>query len=853
MDHRALMPTLLARAGEHLRRSVGRWIDEEPPGAAFARGALPPTLAEQQRLVESRRLSDFLPYEAYDPEQRLYHNADSLGFLLEVTPAVGLDDNRLGILTGLITQGIRSQTAIQLSMWADPDIHPLLDAWWSARERARGPQAEALRGLARRRVAYLRDGAWTSLFSDQPMVLRDWRLFIAFQRPRFPGSEPESDERDYLCRTRDAYRSTLQSAGMPSFDLPPSGLIRLIDGLVNPTSRPRGAFEHDERVKLCEQMADRDSLLLCGRDALSIAHDGRQTSVLPFSVRQYPRAWAGWGNGELLGSLLNNVLRLPCPALVTQTIVVDDPVAAVNQARLKSARATQMRDAPIGRYVPAWKDRAADWDFVIRNVGEGHKLLRAHYQVVAFAPAGEEEHCEQKVRAIYDARGWSLQKDRFCALHALRAALPMTAGPQFVAELRRMGYLRSMLTWSAINTAPLIGEWKGTGSPLLLLIGRRGQLQFVDPFDNRKGNFNIACAATSGAGKSFLSQEMIASTLTTGGRVWVIDAGRSYQNLCSILGGSTIDFARQARPVINPFSGVHPEAFETDELPILKQILARMCSPQAPLGSLQLSYLEQGIAKAWAARGRDTEITDVADVLAAMPHPEQTALAVMLHPWTRAGSYGRYFAGATNIDLDSPFVVLELDDLNSRPDLQSVVLMIVMLRITETMYLLDRSQRKLCIIDEAWRLLGAGMGGDFIESGYRTARKYGGAFMTITQGIDDYYKSASATAALDCSDWVFLLRQKPESIAAAAGSKRLFLDEGTQQLLLSVDTAQGRYSEIAIRGPGGLSVGRLVVDPFTEKLYSTQAAEFQFVQDALAAGRSIDDAVEALVQRSARR
>ena len=50
------------------------------------------------------------------------------------------------------------------------------------------------------------------------------------------------------------------------------------------------------------------------------------------------------------------------------------------------------------------------------------------------------------------------------------------------------------------------------------------------------------------------------------------------------------------------------------------------------------------------------------------------------------------------------------------------------------------------------------------EEAARRARKYGGSLGTATQSADDYYGSAQMEAAFNCSDWVFLLRQKPESI-----------------------------------------------------------------------------------------
>jgi len=464
---------------------------------------------------------------------------------------------------------------------------------------------------------------------------------------------------------------------------------------------------------------------------------------------------------------------------------------------------------------------------------------------VLFAAQGDGDEAEQRLNALFDSRGWTLQKDRFTALHAFLTALPLMPGPSFVEEMRILGQLRTFLTWSCVNTAPLLGEWKGTGSPLLMLLGRRGQIMHIDPFDNKKGNYNVAVAAASGAGKSFFTQEMVTSLLGTGGRVWVIDSGGSYERLCRLVGGTYLEFSEGTLINLNPFTGIRDIV---DEMPLLKAVLAQMAAPMQGLNSLQTAFLEEAIKRVWDEQGNAAAITQVAAWL--LGHDDEGARRVgrMLYPYTREGSYGRFFEGPSNVDLDNPFVVLELGELDTRPDLQTVVLLLLMMRITETMYLGDRNQRKLCIIDEAWRLMGQGNAGQFIEQGYRTARKFGGAFMTITQGIDDYFKSGTSKAALDNADWVFLLRQKGESIKAAENSDRLMLDEPLRKLLTSVDTQQGKYSEIAILGPGGTAVGRLVVDPFTEKLYSTRAEEYTAIESMQRQGMSLVDAIERLVK-----
>ncbi|CRL46835.1 hypothetical protein SGGMMB4_05799 (plasmid) [Sodalis glossinidius str. 'morsitans'] len=51
------------------------------------------------------------------------------------------------------------------------------------------------------------------------------------------------------------------------------------------------------------------------------------------------------------------------------------------------------------------------------------------------------------------------------------------------------------------------------------------------------------------------------------------------------------------------------------------------------------------------------------------------------------------------------------------------------------MYQSSRSAKKLCVIDEGWMLLNfkSDKIGNFIEEGYRTARRHYGAYITITR------------------------------------------------------------------------------------------------------------------------
>jgi len=287
---------------------------------------------------------------------------------------------------------------------------------------------------------------------------------------------------------------------------------------------------------------------------------------------------------------------------------------------------------------------------------------------------------------------------------------------------------------------------------------------------------------------------------------------------------------------------------------MLQPVIAQMVSPREALDNFHYSSLGTAIKKVWKAKGRAMTVTDVFDLLnagrldedAQEPDRRLRDLAATLQPYTRDGVYGKYFEGPSTIDFSNDFVVLELEELKAKKDLQSVVLLIVMYRITREMYF-SRERKKIVIIDEAWDLMHGGSTAEFIEAGYRRARKYKGSFMSATQGIDDYYKNPAAMAALNNSDWVFLLRQKKESIEMLDKLGRLSMDEGMKRMLQSLRTEHGAYSEIFVSSPIGAGIGRLVVDPYSLLLYSSKAEDVTAIDQKRAQGLTLPAAIESVL------
>ena len=218
-------------------------------------------------------------------------------------------------------------------------------------------------------------------------------------------------------------------------------------------------------------------------------------------------------------------------------------------------------------------------------------------------------------------------------------------------------------------------------------------------------------------------------------------------------------------------------------------------------------------------------VDDVAEALLADEDQRIRDVGQQLYPFTTAGEYGRFFNGPNTVAFESNFVVLELEELKGRKHLQQVVLLQLIYQIQQVMYLGDRAQPKLVVIDEAWDLLTQGDVARFIETGYRRFRKYGGAAVTVTQSLNDLYSNPTGRAIAENSANTFLLAQPSQAIEQLQAERRLPMTEAGAELLKSVHTLPGAYSEIMVLTDRGGGIGRLVVDPFRRLLYSTDPQE----------------------------
>lgn len=853
---------------DSFRRFVNPLFGLTKPGAEDA--YVPTPLRAMREITNAESFSAILPYSAYYENEGLFvldtgerspkGRSEALGTAIEITPQTGATEEMIAILTPIFGSA-PTGAHIQVSLYGGPRIIDQMklaahlrnakDAGESGGEKRSG---HIYRAMIRRRIDYFLRGTTTRLIPHMPYLIRDFRIVLTISRQCDPKDARVIDE---LIRLREGVHATLKAANFDCWNWGPTELINWCYELTNPnklyTRSAHYRKTYDPGRLIRHQIVDGDTICRPTDDGKSLRYGrpgepGEIHSRL-YGVGGYPKDFPLWAMGNLVGDYYQGQLGYPCPFVITMGVHILDQADYKSMAQLKGARATTNASSPMARFMPDFQDKKRDWDTVNKSYASGMGEVDMYHQVLLMAPPHEIEAAETAARSIWRARGFNLVSQQFMQIPGILTSLPLGFTPTMHRFYKRTGLTARKVSMNAVNLSPLLAEWKGTVTPVIPLVGRRGQLMGVDLFDNKGGNYNFSVAASSGSGKSVLANEIATGYLGVGAWVVIIDIGRSYEKICRLYGGEFIEFIHRLdfQICINPFDNI----VDIDEdMEILKPLVAQMVSPSGTLTDHDRSLIEIAIASEWAKKQTAMTITDVANALKASSDPVSQRLGDQLFPYTVDGMYGRYFEGRSNVNFDNDLVVLELEELSSKKDLQSVVLFIMMFKITQRMYH-DRERKKICIVDEAWDLMDGANSGKFIEVGYRRARKYFGAFGTLTQSVEDYYKNAASKAALDNSDWLFLLKQKKESIEQLDRGGKLKLDEGMKRILYSVRTEQGLYSEIFISSPAGSGIGRLLIDPFTLLAYSSAPEDWQAIQFYRQQGMSVADAINCVLEERA--
>ena len=355
------------------------------------------------------------------------------------------------------------------------------------------------------------------------------------------------------------------------------------------------------------------------------------------------------------------------------------------------------------------------------------------------------------------------------------------------------------------------------GVPVAIdITGKEGKNKLTD-------NSNFFCLGPSGSGKSFHINSVVRQLHEQGTDVVMVDTGNSYEGLCEYLGGKYISYTEERPITMNPFR-INREEYNIEKIDFLKNLILMIWKgSDSQIPEIEFRIVEQIIIdyydayfngftrytdeqrevllkNLFAAASRKNpnkpprEVDEMVRKQIEVLEARRAALKVtelsfnsffdysfdrleqictendittisystystMLQPFYKGGAYEKILNETVDSALfDETFIVFEVDAIKENKKLFPIVTLIIMDVFLQKMRI--KKNRKVLVIEEAWKAIASPLMAEYIKFMYKTARKFWASVGVVTQEIQDIIGSEIVKEAIiNNSDVVMLLDQ----------------------------------------------------------------------------------------------
>ena len=356
------------------------------------------------------------------------------------------------------------------------------------------------------------------------------------------------------------------------------------------------------------------------------------------------------------------------------------------------------------------------------------------------------------------------------------------------------------------------------GVPVAIDIsGKEGKKKLTD-------NSNFFCLGPSGSGKSFHMNSVVRQLWEQNTDVVMVDTGNSYEGLCEYVGGKYISYTEEHPITMNPFKIQRQELnvekmdflknlvmliwkgnaaipSKIEELlieQVIKEYYEAYFMGFKGYSKTQIEALHKKFLIETATEGKPTDtnedveeriwskIKDMEDRRKALVVDELSFNTFFEYSTARLPyicsenritgidmssynfSMSEFYRGGTyertlneNIDsslFDETFIVFEIDTIKDNKTLFPLVTLIIMDVFIQKMRI--KKNRKVLVIEEAWKAVASPMMAEYIKYLYKTARKFLAMVGVVTQELQDIIGSPIVKEAIiNNSDITILLDQ----------------------------------------------------------------------------------------------
>ena len=406
---------------------------------------------------------------------------------------------------------------------------------------------------------------------------------------------------------------------------------------------------------------------------------------------------------------------------------------------------------------------------------EGKQLVYCHFSMAVVAGRDTDMHkCTNYLENAFGRLGIHISKRAYNQLELFVGSFPgnsYSLSPDYDRFLT-LGDAAACLMYKERTVksedSPLkIWYTDRQGVPVAIDIsGKEGREKITD-------NSNFFCLGPSGSGKSFHMNSVVRQMWEQDTDIVMVDTGNSYEGLCEYVGGKYISYTEEHPITMNPFRITRAE-YNIEKVGFLKNLVMLIWKgTKGTVTKTEDKLIEQTITEYYENHfaGRIETLNfntfyefSVERIPQICEENHLAGIDLAAYNYLMKDFYkGGNHEVTLNEDLDTTlfdetFIVFEIDSIKDDPLLFPLVTLIIMDLFIQKMRI--KKNRKVLVIEEAWKAIASPMMAEYIKYMYKTARKFWASVGVVTQEIQDIVGSPIVKEAIiNNSDVVMLLDQ----------------------------------------------------------------------------------------------
>ena len=491
---------------------------------------------------------------------------------------------------------------------------------------------------------------------------------------------------------------------------------------------------------------------------------------LPGVIRPYTNIEVN--NTSMPVDLVSIVDSIP----TAETVIYNQMIFMPNQKRelsLLDKKKNRHASMPNPSNLIAVEDIKKVQDVIAR---ENKQLVYAHFNLVVSVPIDEDiQKCTNHLENSFGRMGIHISKRAYNQLELFVNSFPGNCygmSPDYDRFLTLSDAASCLMYKEHIqhseDTPLKVYYTDRQGVPVAIDIsGKEGKNKITD-------NSNFFILGPSGSGKSFFTNSMVRQLWEQNTDVVLVDTGNSYEGLCDYVNGKYISYTEEHPITMNPFA-IKREELNIEKIGFLKNLVMLIWKgTNGKITKTEDPLIEDVITEYYDAHFRTGQVKELSfntfyeystrriPEIVRDNNLEGIDLATynyLLKDFYKGGNHELTLN--ENLDtalFDETFIVFEIDSIKDDPLLFPLVTLIIMDVFIQKMRI--KKNRKVLVIEEAWKAIASPMMAEYIKYLYKTARKFWASVGVVTQEIQDIVGSPIVKEAIiNNSDVIMLLDQ----------------------------------------------------------------------------------------------